>query len=218
MLTDNQIAEVKEFIEQGKGKCDRCHQTIKIYRYKVNQQIATVLRKMREVVELQGENSVNFDKLNLPYRLSSQRTKMRLHGLIAKVKDATGSQVANTWLITKKGGDFLRGQPIQETVVVYNNQGLGHEGGNVTIHQVMGEPDFEQEAIAPVEAETYGDARRSKTELKLRAIYKHTGEESDITIKRMVLGQPIELLSPRHRIYRDIALFQRDWRIIGKGA
>lgn len=212
-----------EQIESMGGHCDTCGSVIKIYRYKINKQIVRVLKAMNEVVKISGENKVNFTKLdNLPYRLQSQRTKMRLHGLIARVKHKDGTQVPNTWLITRKGFDFLNGSTVQEIVVVFNNTVLGHEGRLVSINQVTDELEVIQNNITTPEAEVYKDVRKPKTGMVKRAVFKgrryddrlETGREYEIVLDKLMVGRMITLLKPFHMQYRDISAFQNDWRIV----
>lgn len=225
MLSDEQVQELQQIAEDNNGHCDRCHRVIKIYRYRANKQMAIVLRKMRAEIDASGLNEVNFDNLNLPYRLGSQRTKMRLHGLIAKSKYSSGEHIANTWLITKKGGEWLRGEKIREFVVVFDNQVLGHEGRMVTINRAMGEAEFEAQPIAPAEAETYSDVRTPSKGLRVKALfvghnygggkpYGKTGIPLDLLIDRLQFSSPVKILEPEPYEYPDIAAFQRDWKII----
>lgn len=164
---------------------------------------------------------VNFDALNIPYRLGSQRTKMRLHGLIAKFRGGDGVHVQNTWLITKKGGDFLRGIPVQETVVVFDNQVIGHEGKMVSIESLIDEVVTIADPITTPEADVYHDVRTPKRDATHQAEYVgpdrvgiKRGERYEITVSRMVMGQPVKVTDPFEFNYRDIAAFQREWKIV----
>lgn len=231
-MTEPDIATLEKVAELNNGHCDRCGQTIKIYRTKPNIHHARMLRRMADVVERQRlelldfteANKVNFDDIEGSFTEKSQRTKMRHHGFIAKVRDEKGAHVANTWLITSKGFDFLEGKPVPATVVVYDNQVLGHEGGTITIGQVLGEPsEYESEKISTAEAEVYGNAREPK-KVSVAAEYKgrmyqflKQGSTYHITTGKLQVGKPLEVFidgMDRHLMYNDIATFQREWKVL----
>lgn len=227
MLTEKEIESIETMIDSNKGHCTTCHQTIAFYRYAVNKQIATVLKAMRARIDETGVNEISFDDLELSYELKTQRSKLRLHGLIAKVKDAEGNNVANTWLITKKGGDFLRGAEIQKYVKVYNNQVIGHEGGFVTINRLDIESEINQELISEAEAAVFSNVRTAKKPT-LVAEYKHRysskldyGKAYELHIEKLQYGKPVHvtvLVGPDpyelNLAYKDIAAFHGDWKII----
>lgn len=221
MLDMESINELQTVAEQNHGRCDRCHQVIAIYRYKVNKQMATVLRKMRAEIDANGENKINFDSLDIPYRLASQRSKMRLHGLIAKYKE-NGVHVSNTWLITKKGGDFLRGEAIAEKVIVFDNKVIGHEGELVDIHRLMDEVAYESEAVTTPEAEVYSQTREGFLGGGVLAEYRGSGlgtfykpgEQYTLEMGKLIVGEPVQILAPHTQQYPDIARFQKEWKII----
>lgn len=227
MLTEKEIESIGTMIDSNEGHCTTCHQTIAFYRYAVNKQIATVLKAMRARIDETGVNEISFDDLDLSYELKTQRSKLRLHGLIAKVKDAGGNNVANTWLITKKGGDFLRGAEIQKYVKVYNNQVIGHEGGFVTINRLDIESEINQELISEAEAAVFSNVRTAKKPT-LVATYKHRysskleqGKSYELHIEKLQYGKPVHvtvLVGPDpyelSLSYKDIASFHGDWKVI----
>jgi hypothetical protein len=107
--------------------------------------------------------------------------------------------------------------------VVYDNKVLGHEGGNITIYEVMGEAtppadEFGSEAITPAESKFYGDARTPKRTMTLMAQSKKTDITNELVIERLELGRPIVILKINGEDagwkYKDIAAFQKDWEII----
>lgn len=218
--------DIQDLINENNGRCTHCHQAISIDRYAANQQMANVLATMADHVRLTSSNAVNFNDINLPYRLASQRTKMRLHGLIAKVKRADGTHIRNTWLITKKGWGWLGGDPIEKVVVSYNNQVLGHEGGLVTIKQVSKDMVVVREAVSEPEAAAIEDVRTPAKSQTMRAVFRGfplayqdkfvSGQEYELIIDHLVVGKPINMTAPVDHTYRDIAAFMRDWKIINK--
>lgn len=229
MLTNKQIENLEKIADLNDGHCPECLQTIKFYHYKINKTHAQFLRSMAEQIRVTGVNDVDISTIGLAYSIRSQVTKMRQHGLIARVKTNQGTQAARHWLITKKGWSFLNGLPIDSKVIVFNNQVLGHTGGLITIHGVLGEifnaesPIYEETPVSVPEARTYSEVRSIKKLLNIQAKFKgrdylgrfKTGQIYSLTIKKLALGQPVEITSiddqPSTRTYLDIAAFQRDW-------
>lgn len=219
MLTTEELQAVKAIADANSGKCDRCHRQINIYRYTLNKQMVIVLKQMLRVVEETKLNRVNFDELHIAYRLLSQRTKMRLHGLIAKYKES-GIPVKNTWLITTKGFNFLRGAEVPATVVVFDNQLLGHEGV-ISIGKITKEASdsFSKSPITPSEADQYSQPVSPQT---IEAKYigsrygnkLNVGEVYKLAISKLKFGSPVIITMPKPLSYKDIAEFQREWQII----
>lgn len=227
MLTINEARDLELEAEQNAGRCGHCHQTIKIYKYKINKVHALFMRAMADEVRNTGVNDVDLGTIALPYSMRSQNSKLRQHGLIARVKNKDGAQLARRWLITHKGWNFLNGDVIPEYVLVYNNQVLGHDGRLVSIYSVLGEsfnksqPIYAETPISQPEARIYGEARQTKKHLKIRAKFKtkynqhfKLEEVYDLTIDRLMLGKPVKIIAPHEAEYADMAAFQKDWRIL----
>src|SRR5688572_14977308 len=98
-MTDLSVARLQEVAKQNDGHCDRCGRVIKIYKYRMNAGMAATLRAMAHVVRESGDTVIDFNKVKVPYSQATQRTKMRLHGIIAKHK-IDGKQVESKWVIT----------------------------------------------------------------------------------------------------------------------
>lgn len=231
MILDNeQVVALEKEAERHDGKCGTCHQTIKIYRYKLNKTHAQFLRAMAKEVANIGVNDIDIATIGIAYSVRSQVTKIRQHGLIARVKNAAGAQIPRRWLVTKKGWMWLNGEAIPSKVVIYNNQVLGHDGGPVTIYDVLGErfdptqPIYTETPVSEPEARIYDDVRQPQSNVLMQAIFKgrdyqgrfKTSRAYELTIKRMVMGKPIEIVAvddqALERSYPDIAAFQRDWK------
>lgn len=227
----DEIAELEKVASVNDGRCDRCRRAIKVYRYRANRTMALTMRRLAEEVKISGVNDINVEELNLPYGMRSQLSKVRLHGLIAKVKDKDGKPMQSHWLITApKGWGWLNGKPIQEKVVTFGNQVLGHEGGMVTIYQALGEKPseevFEQDAITEPEAAALRTVRKPQKKLHYRARFKaRNGQlsqdsEWDIELDHLQVGKPLKVRvrdqkgDPLVMRYDDIAAFQKKWTII----
>lgn len=223
-----EVVELEKFATENNGHCDRCGQTIKIYRYKVSKTHGTFLRAMAKTISNTGINNVDIGDLEIPYSVRSQVTKLRQHGLVARIKNESGAQVARRWLITHKGWDFLNGKPIPSHVIVFNNQVLGHDGEPTTVLQVMGEkfnpemPKYEEASVTQAEARTYDDLRKPKKPMMVKAIYRGSkyerkfdvGKTYGLGIERLQVGCPVVITSPENINYKDIAAFQKDWKAL----
>lgn len=227
-MTTDQITELEREAELNDGHCGTCHQTIKFYSYKINRTHANFLRAMVKAVSETGENDVDISTLGLPYSSRSQVAKIRQHGLIARIKNEDGAQIANHWLITHKGWDFLNGVEIPSKVIVFSNQVLGHEGESINIGALLDEPFDKQQPTyteAPVtepEARTYEDVRTPKKHMEVTAVYRGSrynkkldvGETYRLAIERLQVGHPVIITMPHGMTYKDIASFQKDWKAI----
>lgn len=227
-MTTDQILVLEKEAEFNDGHCGTCMQTIKFYRYKINKSHVTFMRAMADAVHNTGANNVDIATIGVPYSVRSQVTKLRQHGLIARVKNDKGAQIPRRWLIATKGWAFLNGKTIPSKVVVFNNQVLGHDGDPVNVYDVMGERvnvgtvKYEEAAVSTTESRTYDNVRTPRKLMTLDALYvgMHTkggyvkGQKYNLTLDRLQVGKPVKILAPHDREYRDIAAFQKEWRAI----
>lgn len=233
-MTTDKAVELERVAEANDGHCPTCSQTIKIYKYGVNKATAVFMRAMADNIRNTGVNDVDISTIGIAYSVRSQVSKIRQHGLIARVKDERGVQIASRWLITTKGWAFLNGKPIPTRVIVFNNQVLGHDDGLVTIHGILGEtfdphkPVYEEAPISPTEARTYDDVRQKRKDMVVQATYRGTkyntsfevGQVYELVLDHLIVGRPINAKVRRERgvahdlNYKDIAAFQRDWRTV----
>lgn len=227
MQTIEEANALEKIADSNDGHCDRCGQTIKIYRYKVSRSHAVFLRAMAEAVSASGKNDTDIGTIGIAYSVRTQVTKIRQHGLIARVKNAAGAQIPRHWLITSKGWKFLNGEPIPSKVVVFNNQVLGHDGGMVNIYATLGEKrdpeakQYEEAPVSPAEARTFSDVRQPTLAFSQRATFRgHSygltgvykpGASYELVLERLQVGKPVKITAPHEREYPDIAAFQKDW-------
>lgn len=224
--TPEEITELERVAQVNDGHCDRCKRVIKIYRYKANRTMALTMRALYKAYkESGGINDIDVRDIQLVYGQRSQLSKVRLHGLIARVKD-DGKVIQSHWLITKKGFAWLDGQAIPTKVVNFGNQVLGHDGGTITIHEALGEapaPEkYEEQAISTAEARTYRDIRQPQKHMTMTAVFTghsysdkgpQTDKEYELEVERLQIGKPIKVVSPFSIEYKDIAAFQKAWRV-----
>lgn len=231
-LTLEDATELERMAEENNGHCSHCHQTIKIYRYKINRATATFVRAVANAVRDTGVNDVDIETIGIAYSVRTQVSKIRQHGLIARIKNAEGKQIPRRWLITHKGWDFLNGEQIPSKVVVFNNQVLGHDGEFVDIYTVLGErfdpqkPIYQETPVSEPEARVYSDVRQPQKYMLVTAQFKgrdyhgrfKVSQTYELEIKRLQAGKPIEIVSIDHngnaRTYPDLAAFQRDWKVL----
>lgn len=220
--------------EKNAGHCTHCEQTIKVYRYGISTTMVRVLRLMADRTKVNMESgegrTIDVDRqLKLESRERSQLTKMRFHGLVAKARGDDKVQIPRHWLITSKGWDFLTGGVIEAKVVVYNNQVLGHEGGNTTIKRVDGDAGvYEAEPLTQAESRLYANIRQPEYHKQIEAIYQaatsghfEQGKLYQLSLAKLVVGQPLRIRVdnlpegvPNEITYRDVAAFGRYWRAL----
>lgn len=209
-----------------KGGCPTCYQKIKIYEHAPNSKHVEILRKMADRVKQTGEQEVNFHDIKGEFQEHSQRTKLRQHGLIAKVKK-DGVHVRNTWLITRKGWKFLAGGLIPKTVIVYNNTVLGHGEDMISVYDceknhTPSDLMYDMADLSPAESRQYMQVREGIKLKKYRAKFLgYTGNilaEEIIAVDRLQFGKPVKVKIPRlpdwEQEYKDMAAFAKNWEIV----
>lgn len=223
-LSAEKINEIIAVAAANDGHCDRCLRVIKVYKYGISTMMAGIMKAMAAATKETGQREIDMETLGLTHNERSQVSKMRQHGLIVQAKDGDHKK-ARHWLITTKGWQFLRGEDIPAKVVVFDNQVLGHEGGNANIRRILGEPGFyESDPLSTEEAAAYHNVRSEpKRKIEYQAIYKGRSagylvaeKTYTIYVERMQLGKPVVLYvdeQPSPMEYRDIAAFQRSWKI-----
>ena len=99
-----------------------------IYRYRLGDADVSTLLKIWHTVIEQGENVVDVRNINLTYTERSRTTQTRFHALIAKARDSRGKHIPAHWLITERGGKFLRGESaVPKYVWVQDNKVIPRE-------------------------------------------------------------------------------------------
>ena len=226
-LSTEKIEEIIKVAAANDGHCDRCLRVIKVYKYQVSKTMAHIMREMAKATKATGERAIDMETLDLTHTERSQLSKMRQHGLIVQPKDERGVKKPRHWLITTKGWQFMRGEPIPAKVVVFDNQVLGHEGGTTDIRRLLDDPGFyESDPLSTEEAKAYHDVRTPAKRQQHVAEWRGNssgkyikGEKYDVEIERLQVSKPVVLHvlgtdgNTVRMEYNDIAAFQRNWKI-----
>ena len=105
--------------------------------------LVSVLVKCIEFVHDHNRNEFHLQNdLHLSVNEFSNFTKLRFHALVAKVEEKPGY-----WLITKRGGQFLRAEiSVPLKVKTFRNRVLEHSTELIHINELKGKiPVFERE-------------------------------------------------------------------------
>lgn len=160
LTTANKVAIA--YLQDSLGQADR--EPHRIYWYRITPGLVDVLIILLDYVHEKGSNNFTWkevrDRLK-PFQYT-QQTKLRLHALIAKIKDDNDT-FTGEWLITSRAAQFLRGDiTIPQKVQVRDNTVIGYDDINVSIRDVLGrDPYLESKAdfITPRKPATPEQAR-----------------------------------------------------------
>lgn len=170
---------VKAILEarDNNGTCKHCGRKIQLYKYKITPSMVYLLKDMARITCRQASEResnpryVDMADVDRPFSVKAQTAKLRLHGLVAKVKDGKGAHIPRTWIVTKKGWKFLAGKPVQARVTVYNNTVLGHSGGLCVIDQIAGvSGDYIAEPITEHESKELAGLKGEKAKAKAKEL------------------------------------------------
>lgn len=130
---------------------DETHSTVT--RHRMTSGLVSILANMARTVHEKNRNDIHIyheiAEVCGPqaYSQLSNITKLRFHALVFKVKNEDGKQIKGHWGITKRGGQFLRGEiEIEEFALTKGNRVIGREGKLVGIRALRpeGPVEFEQ--------------------------------------------------------------------------
>lgn len=124
-------ANVQSIIPELKdrSKCANCGESMAVYTYTVTYLDTKLLCAMAEIITKRMNKGMSFTDANkihlqteIPnYTLTSRQTIASKLGLIAKVMREGKHNRRLGWSITKRGFEFLRGQPVPRQVKVFHN-------------------------------------------------------------------------------------------------
>lgn len=113
--------------------CPTCGQKLREYDHRLTPMLADILVNLAKTVRHHDRNDIHVPTEvpavvgPLRYSMQSNLTKLRFHALVAKVLDDAGHHIRGRWLITRRGGQWLRGEiTIPRTVTTRDNRVIGH--------------------------------------------------------------------------------------------
>lgn len=120
-------AEYPELLDSS--RCPNCDASMEQYRYSFRWHHAMLLIVMARAVRdrmdsglaFSDANAVHVPTLQTTHAVKCSTTQARLLGLVAKVKNANGTQIGGKWLITARGWAALRGEAVPEHVIAFRN-------------------------------------------------------------------------------------------------
>jgi hypothetical protein len=124
-------------------RCPHCGANMKAFFHTLNAGLVATLIKCIQFVHAHNKNEFHLQSdLHLSVNEFSNFTKLRFHGLVAKVDGKAGY-----WLITSRGGAFLRGEiAVPLKVKTFRNKVIDHSKEMIHIIDLKGKvPHFERE-------------------------------------------------------------------------
>lgn len=120
-------------------------------KHKLTTGLVSILLNIHRTVREKGRNDIHINR-EVPevcgaqaYHQLSNTSKLRFHALIAKVRDENGNHKKGHWLITGRGGKFLRGEiEVPSIAETQKNVVVGHSGDMVSMARLKLQPvEFE---------------------------------------------------------------------------
>lgn len=130
-------------IEKTK-RCEHCGASLKIFWRRLTPGLVSALVEAIKYVHGANKNEFHLQK-HLPSLTKTQYNnfqKLRFHALVAKIDGKAGY-----WLITARGGEFLRGErAVPMRVSTFRNKVVGHSEETVHISSLKNRiPEFESQ-------------------------------------------------------------------------
>lgn len=126
--------------------CEHCGAGMKSYFHSLTPGLVSILVLAIKHVKASGKNKFHYmHDLNLTHTQAANIQKLRFHALIAHY-DPENSRNGE-WLITKRGGQFLRGEiSVPHKVQTFRNEVISHSKELIHISALKNKlPHFEQE-------------------------------------------------------------------------
>ena len=163
-------------MEYQEKHCEKCGQKVEKYSVQLTEGIVRALIKFRQAIDRKKENRIHLLKdiqgdIKLTPHEWNNFTRLRFHALVAKFRE-NGKHVAGYWLLTKRGGEFLRGETdVPKTVTVFNNKVISHSEDRVFIKDIIGElPYFEKIENIVYETATEDDIEKTMKTKKRKKV------------------------------------------------
>lgn len=127
-----------------KDCCPHCGANITPFPQRLSTGLVGALIKAVTFVQAKGMNQFHLQKdlVSLSKNEYNNFQKLRFHGLVAKAKV---ENKPGYWLITRRGGQFLRGELfVPKTAYTLRNKVIGHSNDLIGIKDFMGKfPAFQ---------------------------------------------------------------------------
>ena len=135
-----------QYEKEAQEKCGECGASLRARWEPLSSGLVRCLIKALQAVKASNENRFHWHRdLRLSNNESHNFQKLRFHGLIAHADPS--NKKSGEWLITRRGGDFLRGEvAVPKKVLVFRNTVRDHSAETVNIAAFKGAvPEFERE-------------------------------------------------------------------------
>lgn len=142
----------------NREKCPNCEAPMKEFIFSFDAWDALLLIGMAKAVkyarqvkglEFNAANQVRIPELPVSHAVRCRTTQSSKLGLITAVKTASGRRVPGTWLITRRGWQALRGDPVPWRVKVWRNRIIERPEETITINQALkSHTDYVERTIA----------------------------------------------------------------------
>lgn len=226
---DDVIKRLRELSEK-EGRCLCCGAKVTKYWYKMTAGLADILIIMLKRVRETNKNHIKLRELYdvlTPYQ-TTQMSKLRFHGLIAKHRDADGRH--DGWVLTKRAGLWLKNeQRIPLRVQVYRNHITDKSVETVSAYDIIGsdkkeylETTFAYERAKPAEMEraTLYDRTVQAVWLGYTAGQLVNGQQYTLKMAKLQMGKPIKLQlqskEPANLEYKDLQQFAKSWKVVNE--
>lgn len=128
--------------QPGDTRCRCCTGSLKMFWQPLSPALVDCLKLIADKVQETGVNAVQKRDLDMTHSQYGNFQKLRYFALIHHVKDDEGNNIPATWLVTRQGWAFLRGQwQPHARVQTFQNRIQRRSPETVTIHDVMRKRD-----------------------------------------------------------------------------
>jgi len=122
--------------------CPVCNQHVKLYKVRVNAQMAKSLIKLYKLSRGNTTIFYHHEEIGIENKVGGAWAKLRWWGLIEeqpKDKADKNKRTSGSWRITDKGVKFVEGKlKVAKYVKLYNQSYYGYEGDGVSIIDALG--------------------------------------------------------------------------------
>lgn len=130
---------MSEYLSRHNETCPSCGQAVRARWEVLTSGLVKDLSIFHEAVLRKGKNEIHLqDDCTFNKNQYNNFQKLRYFGLVAKVQEE-GKTRSGRWLITRRGGEFLRGvTPINKKVLIFNNHIKDRSENQIFITDIKG--------------------------------------------------------------------------------